>query len=130
MEAMAAKKIAAVLLPTTQNIEKLPSPPIKQMRQHDLIVALGSDFCPNAHCYNMALVCHFACTNYRLTPREALAAATLNSAYSLGISSSVGSLVEGKKGDLILLDAPEWVCLMYMFGDTPLAGVVKEGRIL
>jgi imidazolonepropionase len=62
------------------------------MREHDMIVALGSDFCPNAYCYNMALVAHLACTNYRLTPKEAISAATINSAYALGVEKSVGSL--------------------------------------
>jgi imidazolonepropionase len=127
---MAKNKIAGVLLPTTQNIEKLPIPPIKLMREHNMIVALGSDFCPNAHCYNMAVVAHFACTNYRLTPKEVLAAITLNSAYALGVSNKVGSIEVGKKADILLLDAPEWVCLMYMLGDTPVDAVIKEGVIL
>jgi imidazolonepropionase len=90
-----------------------------------MIVALGSDFCPNAYCYNMMLVAHLACVNYRLTPKEALAAATINSAYALGVSERVGSIEEGKKGDIVLLDAPDWVCLMYMFGDSPIEAVIK-----
>lgn len=118
------------MLPTTQNIEKLPIPPIKLFREHNVITALGSDFCPNAHCYNMALVCHLACTNYRMTPKEALAAATINSAYALGVSESQGSLEVGKKGDVLLLDVPDWVCLMYHFGDTAIEGVVKEGNFV
>lgn len=127
---MAEHKIAAIMLPTTQNIEKLPVPPIKMMREHNAIVALGSDFCPNAHCYNMALVCHLACTNYRMTPKEALSAATINAAYALGVSDSQGSIEEGKKADILLLDAPDWVCLMYHFGDTPIDAVIKEGKII
>lgn len=95
-----------------------------------MIVALGSDFCPNAYCYNMALVCHLACTNYRLTPKQTLAAATINSAYALGLSDKIGSIQQGKKGDIVLLDSPDWVCLMYMFGDTPIAAVIKQGTIL
>lgn len=126
---MAENKIAAVLLPTTQNIEKLPIPPIKLLRQYNGIAAIGSDFCPNAFCYNMGLVCHYACINYRLTPKETLAAATINSAYSLGISESQGSIEVGKKGDILLLDAPDWVCLMYYFGDTPIETVIKEGLV-
>lgn len=55
------------------------------MREQNMIIALGSDFCPNAFCYNMSLAAHFACTNYRLTPKEALAAVTLNSAYALQV---------------------------------------------
>ncbi len=70
-----------------------------------MIVALGSDFCPNAFCYNMSLTAHFACTNYRLTPKEALAAVTLNSAYALQVQHKVGSIEVGKDADLLLLDA-------------------------
>ncbi len=51
-----------------------------------MIVALGTDFCPNAFCYNMSLASHFACTNYRLTPKEALVAATLNSSFALKVN--------------------------------------------
>ena len=122
---MAKNKIAGILLPTTQNIEKLPIPPIKLMREHDMIVALGSDFCPNAYCYKMALVADYACTNYRLTPKESVGAATINSAYALGVSNQVGSIELGKKGDFLLLDSPEWVSLMYNFGDSPIDSVIK-----
>ena len=100
------------------------------MREHNNITALGSDFCPNAYCYNMAHACHLLCANYRLTPKESLAAATINSAYALCVSDSVGSLQEGKKGDILLLDAPDWVCLMYYFGDTPIEAVIKEGKLV
>ncbi len=57
-----------------------------------MIVSLGSDFCPNAFCYNMALVAHMACVNYRMTPMQSIAASTLNSAYALGVSETVGSI--------------------------------------
>jgi imidazolonepropionase len=62
------------------------------MRENNIIMALGSDFCPNAFCYNMSLVMHYACVNYRMTPQEAMIAATLNSAYSLNRSDKVGSI--------------------------------------
>lgn len=69
-----------------------------------MIIALGSDFCPNAFCYNMGLTAHYACTNYRLTPNEAIVGATLNAAYSLNMSDKVGSIEEGKNADFLLLD--------------------------
>ena len=89
---MSEHKIVGTLLPTTQNIEKLPIPPINLMREHNMIVALGSDFCPNAFCYNMGLTSHYACSNYRLTPTEAITSATLNAAYALNLEKEVGSL--------------------------------------
>jgi len=114
---MSQHKIVGVLLPTTQNIEKLPVPPIRMMRERDMIVALGSDFCPNAFCYNMGMVAHFACTNYRMTPGEALVAATLNAAYALKREGEVGSIEEGKMADMLLLDVEDWVYFVYAFGD-------------
>lgn len=115
---MSEKGIVGILLPTTQNIEKLPIPPIKMMREHNMVVALGSDFCPNAFCYNMGLTSHYACTNYRLTPKEAIVGATLNAAYALNLHEKVGSIEEGKAGDMLILDVENWVYNVYSFGDS------------
>ena len=57
-----------------------------------MITAIGSDFCPNAFCFNMGLTAHYSCSNYRLTPSEAIVAATLNSAYALNLHEKVGSI--------------------------------------
>jgi imidazolonepropionase len=127
---MAQHKIAAVLLPTTQNIEKLPIPPITTMRKENMIVALGTDFCPNAFCYNMNLAAHYACTNYRLTPNEALAACTINAAYALDLHHEVGSIEVGKKADFLLLDCEDWVYIVYGFGDCFAKFVIKNGRVV
>lgn len=127
---MSDNKIAAVLLPTTQNIEKLPIPPIKKMREQNMITAIGSDFCPNAFCYNMGLTAHYSCSNYRLTPNEALIGATLNSAYSLNMSDKVGSIEVGKMGDFVVLDVESWVYIVYGFGDSFIEKVIKNGKVL
>ena len=95
-----------------------------------MIVALGSDFCPNAFCFNMGLTAHYSCTNYRLTPKEALVGATLNSAYALKLEEEVGSIEEGKWGDFILLDVENWVYVVYSFGDSFVEKVVKRGILL
>ena len=95
-----------------------------------MITALGSDFCPNAFSYNMQLTSHYACTNYRLTPSESITAATLNAAYSLNLHERVGSLEEGKAGDMILLDVENWVYAVYSFGDSFIEKVIKNGVVL
>ena len=51
--AMAASGSVAVILPTTAYILRLPSPPVRAMIDQGVIVALGSDFNPNAHCLSM-----------------------------------------------------------------------------
>ena len=89
---MAEAGSVGVILPTTAYILRLKHPPVRAMLDHGMIVALGSDFNPNAHCVSMALVMHLACVNLRLSLNEALAAATINSAHSLGRSRTHGSI--------------------------------------
>lgn len=89
------------------------------MIDNGVIVALGSDFNPNAHCLSMVslqfklilyiniiyqpLVMHLACVNMKMSMSEALAAATINAAYSLGKSSTHGSLEIEKRADAVVI---------------------------
>ncbi|XP_039260499.2 putative imidazolonepropionase [Styela clava] len=132
IRAMALVKSVAVLLPTTAYILRLPQPPARKMIDRGVPVALGSDFNPNAFCMNMPLVMHLACVNFRMSMTEALHAATINAAASLGKSSSHGSLEVGKRGDLLVLKAPRWEHLIYQFGEVGhiLMYVVCNGKIV
>ncbi|KAM4523450.1 putative imidazolonepropionase [Fundulus diaphanus] len=114
--AMAKAKTAAVLLPTTAYILRLPQPRARDMLDAGVIVALGSDFNPNAYCCSMPVVMHLACVNMRMSMTEALAAATINGAFALGRSDTHGSLEVGKHGDLLILNAPRWEHLIYQLG--------------
>lgn len=77
---MHEKFITAVILPTTHFLLKLKDPPVRKMIDSGVIVALGSDFNPNAHCMSMPFVMNLACVNLKMTVNESLVAATLNSA--------------------------------------------------
>uniref|UniRef100_H3D556 Probable imidazolonepropionase n=1 Tax=Tetraodon nigroviridis TaxID=99883 RepID=H3D556_TETNG len=115
--AMATARTAAVLLPTTAYIlRRLPQPRARDMLDAGVIVALGSDFNPNAYCCSMPIVMHLACVNMRMSMAEALAAATINAAYALGRSHTHGSLEVGKHGDLLVLDNSRWEHLIYQLG--------------
>lgn len=114
--AMARARTAAVLLPTTAYILRLPQPRARDMLDAGVIVALGSDFNPNAYCCSMPLVMHLACVNMRMSMSEALAAATINAAFALGRSHTHGSLEADKQGDLLLLHAARWEHLIYQLG--------------
>ncbi|KAJ8261785.1 hypothetical protein GJAV_G00158380 [Gymnothorax javanicus] len=114
--AMAKAGTSAVLLPTTAYILRLPQPRARDMLDGGVIVALGSDFNPNAYCCSMPMVMHLACVNMRMTMNEALAAATINAAYALGLSGSHGSLEVGKQGDLLIINSSRWEHLIYQFG--------------
>ncbi|MBN3299682.1 HUTI imidazolonepropionase, partial [Amia calva] len=114
--AMAQAKTSAVLLPTTAYILRLKQPRARAMVDAGVIVALGSDFNPNAYCCSMPIVMHLACVNMRMEMNEALAAATINAAYALGRSHCQGSLEVNKQGDLIIINSTRWEHLIYQLG--------------
>uniref|UniRef100_A0A672SK25 imidazolonepropionase n=1 Tax=Sinocyclocheilus grahami TaxID=75366 RepID=A0A672SK25_SINGR len=114
--AMAKAKTSAVLLPTTAYILRLSPPRARDMLDAGVIVALGSDFNPNAYCCSMPMVMHLACVLMKISMPEALAASTINAAYALNRSHTHGSLEIGKQGDLVIINAPRWEHLVYQFG--------------
>lgn len=130
--AMAASKCSAVLLPTTAYILRLKQPRARKMLEEGVIVALGSDFNPNAYCFSMPMVMHLACVNMRMSMPEALAAATINAAYALGKSHTHGSLEVGKQGDLIIINASRWEHLIYQFGGHHelIEYVIANGKVI
>jgi imidazolonepropionase len=69
-------------------------------------VALATDHCSSIHATSLLNTLGVAAPWYRLTPAEAIVAATLNAAYALGLGDECGSLDVGKRGDLIVLDCP------------------------
>jgi imidazolonepropionase len=78
----------------------------------------------------MPMVIWLAVLKLGLTIEESLTAATLNAACSLGLGEEVGSIEVGKRADLVLLDAPNLLHLVYHYGVNPVAAVVKAGRIV
>ena len=125
--AMARRPTAGVLLPTTAYVLRIQPPPARDMITGHVPIALGSDFNPNAHCMSMPHTMNLACVMMKMTAREALVAATINAAYSVGLASEVGSIEVGKRGDLVLLDAREWSHVIYQMVDPPIEAVFRDG---
>lgn len=92
VQALAASGTVAVLLPSTAYILRLRPPPARRLVEAGVPVALGSDFNPNAHCLAMPMIMHLACVLFRLSMPEALVAATLNAAHSLGRGRTHGAI--------------------------------------
>ncbi|KAG8439601.1 hypothetical protein GDO86_005692 [Hymenochirus boettgeri] len=130
--ALAKAKCSAILLPTTAYILRLKQPRARDMLNAGVIVALGSDFNPNAYCFSMPMVMHLACVNMKMSLKEALAAATINAAYSLGRAHTHGSLEVGKQGDAVVINASRWEHVIYQFGGHQelIEYVVIKGKIV
>ena len=72
----------------------------------------------------------FACLTARLTVDEAICAATLNAAHSLGRAGRIGSLEPGKRADLVVHDVPNRYRLVYRFGAPHVGKVIVDGRVV
>jgi len=130
MECMAAAGVIAVLLPgTTFGLGSGHYADARAMIEHNLAVALGTDLNPGTcYCESMQFIIALACRYLKLTPAEAICAATINAAYASGVGHLVGSLQPGKLADILILDAPDHRHLAYRFATNLVARVIKLGR--
>ncbi|HWB63597.1 MAG TPA: imidazolonepropionase [Chitinophagales bacterium] len=106
------------LLPSTAFFLGLEYAPARKMIDAGLPVALASDFNPGSSpSGNLPLVLSISCTKMKMLPEEAVTAATLNSAYAMGVEGTLGSITVGKKANLILTKPmPSLAYLPYSFG--------------
>ncbi|MCS6962914.1 MAG: imidazolonepropionase [Thermoflexus sp.] len=94
-------------------------------------LAIATDLNPGTSwCESMPMMIALATRYMKLTPAEALTAATLNAACAIGLGHEIGSLEPGKQADLVLLDAPDYRHLAYRYGVNLVHTVVKRGRIV
>lgn len=130
VEALGRSRTAAVLLPATPfGLGEGVYPPAQALIAANALIALGSDLNPGtAWCENLQFVIALACRTLRLTPAQALAAATINAAAAIQRQDRVGSLEAGKQADFVILDAPDYRHLAYRFGGNLAAAVYRRGR--
>jgi imidazolonepropionase len=95
-------------------------------------LALASDFNPGTSpSGNMNFVVATACIKMKMTPQEAINAATLNGAYAMGISNTHGSITIGKKANLIITKPlNSFYELPYAFGSNLIEQVMINGKII
>lgn len=105
--------------------------PARALIEAGAAVALATDYNPGTSpMWNMQMAVALACTQMRMTPAEAIVAATVNAAYSLGIADRTGTLESGKQADFVVLDAGDYRELGYYFGANLAVMTVKNGRLL
>ena len=132
IKAIAESRTVAIICPTTAYLLRLEPPPVREMIEQNVIVAIGSDFNPNAYCFSLMMAMNLAVISCRMSMNEALVATTINAAYALKKSASHGSLQVGKVADMILLDCSDWRNIIYQMGHPHhlIRAVVKRGHIV
>ena len=121
-----------VALPSCSYFISIPYTPARQMLQAGLPLALASDFNPGTSpSGNMNFVVATACIKMKMTPEEAINAATINAAYAMGISATHGSITRGKKANFILTQPNiHYHELPYAFGSNRIAKVFLNGTLI
>lgn len=129
LKPLAAAECAAVLLPGAEFLGDERPAPARALADAGAICVLATDANPGTSpIVSLPLIVGLAVRRYRWTAVEALLACTLNAAWVLGRSGTVGSIEVGKRADLVLLDgSPELV--PYRFGHNPVVATVVGGRI-
>jgi len=117
MEALAQGGTVAVLLPGTSLYLNKGYADARGMIAHGVPVAVATDFNPGScPSLNIGLCMTLAYLKYRMTPEEILTAVTLNAACAVGRGEICGTVEPGKRGALVIWDAPDVETLCYRFG--------------
>ena len=121
-----------VALPSCSYFLSIPYAPAREMIAAGLPIALATDYNPGSTpSGNMNFVVATACIKMKMTPEEAINAATINGAYAMGISETHGSITIGKKANLnITKPIPSYYQLPYAFGSNLIDTVFIEGKIV
>jgi imidazolonepropionase len=132
IQALGSSETVAVALPCTPfGLAEHEYTPAKQILDAGGILAIASDLNPGtAWSGNMQFTIALACRYMRLTPAQAIAAATINAAAAIDRQDRIGSIEPGKQADLLLLDIPDYRHLGYRFGTNLVKTVIKKGKIV
>ncbi|MBI5959752.1 MAG: imidazolonepropionase [Chloroflexi bacterium] len=123
--------IAVALPPTPFGLAHRDYTPARQFLEAGAALAIATDCNPGtAWNENMQLVMALAARYLRLTPAQALAAATINAAYAISQGDRVGSLEVGKQGDVVIWGVPSYPHLSYRFGSNLAQTVIKRGQVV
>lgn len=121
-----------VALPTCSYFLSIPYTPGRKLLDAGLPLALATDYNPGSTpSGNMNFVVSTACIKMKLTPEEAINAATLNGAYAMGLSETHGSITKGKSASVMITkEIPSYGYLPYDFGNNNIETVIISGKII
>ena len=128
---MAKSGVIGILLPGTPfSLMMKDYSNARKMIKLGVPVALATDLNPNCYTENMQFMVQLACLNMKMTPAEAVTAATFNSACAIGLNDRIGSLEPGKQADILILNCPNHTFIPYHFGVNLVDAVIKNGSLI
>jgi imidazolonepropionase len=132
ISALGKSKTVATLLPGCDFHLGLKNyAPARNLIDAGAIVALATDYNPGTSpTLSMPMILSLACTQLRMTPAGAIAAATINAAYALRRESQIGSLEVGKQADIAVFEVADYREIPYYFGVSHCWMTVKRGRVI
>ncbi|HKY54106.1 MAG TPA: imidazolonepropionase, partial [Anaerolineales bacterium] len=128
--ALGKSDTVAVSLPCTPfGLAEKDYTPAHKLIEADAILALATDCNPGTSWNeSMQFVIALACRAMKLTPAQAIAAATINAAHAIRRSDTIGSIEVGKQADMLILSVPDYRHLGYRYGTNLVRQVIKRGR--
>ena len=130
IEALKRTQTMPVALPSCSYFLSIPYTPARKMIDAGLPLALATDYKPRSTpSGNMNFVVSTACIKMKITPEEAINAATINGAYAMGLEKQVGSITKGKLANLILTKhINSYGFIPYSFGTNQIEKVYLKGK--
>ncbi len=132
IESLKGSKTMPVALPACSYFLSIPYTPARKMIDAGLPLALATDFNPGSTpSGNMNFVVATACIKMKMTPEEAINAATINGAYAMGVEKEAGSITVGKKANLLLTKPiNSYGFIPYSFGTSQIESVYLNGKLI
>ena len=132
IEALRNSKTMPTILPGAAFFLSLPLPPARKMIDAGLPVAVASDYNPGSSpSGNINFILSLCCVQYKMTPEEAINAATINSAYAMDLSETHGSICVGKQANIFITkEIPSYAFIPYSFGSNLVDTVILNGKII
>jgi len=132
IKALAKSNTVATLLPSCDfHLGLKQYAPARKLIEAGAIVSLATDYNPGTSpTVSMPMILSLACTQLRMTPAEAITAATINAAFALGREKSIGSLEKGKQADIAVFEVEDYREIPYYFGMNLCWMTMKRGEII